>query len=228
MTQVGAVGRREAPLPRHASRAAASPLPRSPQLAAAALAAAAGERAHLAAGSFGGREGDRDRDRQRQTERDREISAISRPYLGCLSLQEARRSVNACGLHRISLDSAGLQEQAVEPIRRGVHRPASHLAGQRAAARLPRAAPARLDQLQRRPPPLPVRSDERARPRGAAAARGRRAWGGARGEDAVFVQAPPLRVVVVGAGIAGLAAARQLRMWGHRPLVLEARKRIGG
>ena len=44
----------------------------------------------------------------------------------------------------------------------------------------------------------------------------------------MFVQAPPLRVVVVGAGIAGLAAARQLRMWGHRPLVLEAQKRIGG
>eukprot|EP00967_Tisochrysis_lutea_P148888 scaffold285162_cov31-Tisochrysis_lutea.AAC.1 len=39
---------------------------------------------------------------------------------------------------------------------------------------------------------------------------------------------PPMRVVVVGAGLAGLAAARQLRSWGHRPIILEAQSRIGG
>ena len=35
-------------------------------------------------------------------------------------------------------------------------------------------------------------------------------------------------VVVIGAGVAGLAAARRLREMGQRPLVIEARDRIGG
>jgi monoamine oxidase len=43
--------------------------------------------------------------------------------------------------------------------------------------------------------------------------------------------APPFarkRVLVVGAGIAGLAAARQLLLWGHDVVVVEARQRPGG
>jgi monoamine oxidase len=35
-------------------------------------------------------------------------------------------------------------------------------------------------------------------------------------------------VVVIGAGLAGLTAARELRKAGHRVLVLEGRDRIGG
>ena len=35
-------------------------------------------------------------------------------------------------------------------------------------------------------------------------------------------------IVVIGTGVAGLAAARQLHDVGLRPLVLEARERIGG
>ena len=35
-------------------------------------------------------------------------------------------------------------------------------------------------------------------------------------------------VIVIGAGVAGLAAARRLRLRGHHALVLEARERIGG
>ena len=38
----------------------------------------------------------------------------------------------------------------------------------------------------------------------------------------------PIRVIVIGAGAAGMAAARHLRLLGHRVTVLEARQRIGG
>src|SRR4051794_26539347 len=37
-----------------------------------------------------------------------------------------------------------------------------------------------------------------------------------------------MEVIVIGAGVAGLAAARELRLRGHSVLVLEARDRIGG
>jgi monoamine oxidase len=38
----------------------------------------------------------------------------------------------------------------------------------------------------------------------------------------------PLRIVVIGAGLAGLAAARELHHYGHQVVVIEARDRIGG
>jgi monoamine oxidase len=41
-------------------------------------------------------------------------------------------------------------------------------------------------------------------------------------------RAQPARVVVIGAGLAGLAAAQALKAKGFAPLVLEARERIGG
>lgn len=34
-------------------------------------------------------------------------------------------------------------------------------------------------------------------------------------------------VIVIGAGLAGLACARQLLMWGYKVIILEARKRPG-
>lgn len=37
-----------------------------------------------------------------------------------------------------------------------------------------------------------------------------------------------MRIVVVGAGMAGLAAAQHLQQSGFAPLILEARDRIGG
>ncbi|HEV8306232.1 MAG TPA: flavin monoamine oxidase family protein [Methylomirabilota bacterium] len=39
---------------------------------------------------------------------------------------------------------------------------------------------------------------------------------------------PPRKVVIVGAGMAGLVAAWELRRAGHTPVVLEARARVGG
>lgn len=46
------------------------------------------------------------------------------------------------------------------------------------------------------------------------------------------LRTPPLEprktIVVVGAGLAGLGAASQLRRFGHRVLILEAQSRVGG
>ena len=39
---------------------------------------------------------------------------------------------------------------------------------------------------------------------------------------------PPKRVIVIGAGIAGLVAAFELKRQGHEPVVLEAQNRVGG
>src|SRR5687768_6146605 len=40
--------------------------------------------------------------------------------------------------------------------------------------------------------------------------------------------AAPRKVVVVGAGMAGLVAAYELKRAGHEPIILEARHRLGG
>ena len=39
---------------------------------------------------------------------------------------------------------------------------------------------------------------------------------------------PAKRVIVIGAGLAGLVAAFELRAQGHEPLILEAQHRVGG
>ena len=41
-------------------------------------------------------------------------------------------------------------------------------------------------------------------------------------------EGPAKRVVIVGAGMAGLVAAWELLRAGHDPIVLEARARVGG
>ncbi|KAF9596419.1 hypothetical protein IFM89_010683 [Coptis chinensis] len=46
--------------------------------------------------------------------------------------------------------------------------------------------------------------------------------------DKVFVEASKPNVIVIGAGLAGLAAARQLMAFGFKVIVLEGRKRAGG
>src|SRR5918992_974391 len=39
---------------------------------------------------------------------------------------------------------------------------------------------------------------------------------------------PPKRVIIIGAGLAGLVAGLELKRQGHQPLILEAQNRVGG
>src|SRR5512146_2971986 len=48
------------------------------------------------------------------------------------------------------------------------------------------------------------------------------------GESQIGSTAPKKRIVVIGAGLAGLAAARELQAQGHDVVVVEARDRVGG
>ncbi len=48
------------------------------------------------------------------------------------------------------------------------------------------------------------------------------------GIRAEFKDGRPKNVIVVGAGMAGLVAASELKRAGHHPLVLEGQQRIGG
>ena len=43
-----------------------------------------------------------------------------------------------------------------------------------------------------------------------------------------FGDGKPKRVVIVGAGLAGLAAGFELKRAGHTPIILEAQQRVGG
>ena len=43
-----------------------------------------------------------------------------------------------------------------------------------------------------------------------------------------FDPGKPKKVVIVGAGIAGLAAGYELKRAGHTPIILEAQRRVGG
>lgn len=84
-----------------------------------------------------------------------------------------------------------------------------------AAAPTAAAAPRRPSGLKR--PPPPARAAPAARPKPAASA-ARAAGAALRG----------LKVVVIGAGVAGLKAAAELQRSGARVVVLEARDRLGG
>lgn len=48
------------------------------------------------------------------------------------------------------------------------------------------------------------------------------------GIKARFKDTPPKKIVIVGAGVAGLVAAYELKRAGHNPVVLEAQQRVGG
>ena len=43
-----------------------------------------------------------------------------------------------------------------------------------------------------------------------------------------FEEGKPKKVVIVGAGLAGLAAGYELKRAGHNPVILEAQQRVGG
>ena len=43
-----------------------------------------------------------------------------------------------------------------------------------------------------------------------------------------FPAGKPKKIVIVGAGLAGLAAGYELKRAGHTPIILEAQQRVGG
>ncbi|HAV77298.1 MAG TPA: amine oxidase, partial [Anaerolineae bacterium] len=43
-----------------------------------------------------------------------------------------------------------------------------------------------------------------------------------------FASSKPKKIIIVGAGLAGLSAGLELKRAGHTPVILEAQQRVGG